>query len=92
MVAPLTFPTCGVTIDNPTERLEAFLEREYAWYDGFEDSFPNEVLPFDVLAAVGIRTDEALAKPHTCCHSPGLDRSQSRFRARSKCGHPVERN
>jgi hypothetical protein len=55
-------------------------------------SLSQSVSELTATATRFIRTDEALAKPHTCCHSPGLDRSQSRFWARSKCGHPVERN
>jgi hypothetical protein len=50
----LTFPACGITVADPLKRLNHFLTMEYAWYDAFVDNDPDEILPFDVLAAVGI--------------------------------------
>ena len=51
--ASIAFPS-GTTVETPLDRMKRFLKAEYAWYDGFTDSSPNEILPFDLLVAVGL--------------------------------------
>jgi hypothetical protein len=49
----ITFPS-GISIAEPLDRASRFLTEEYAWYDSFVDEAPNNIIPFDLLVAVGM--------------------------------------
>jgi hypothetical protein len=44
----------GLVIENPAERLDAFLTDEWPYYDGIADEHPNQIVPIDVLAPVSV--------------------------------------
>jgi hypothetical protein len=46
----------GCTIPNPEERLRAFCEGEYAYYDAIPSSHPNQIEPLDVLVTVAVNS------------------------------------
>jgi len=49
----IAFPS-GISINDPLGRLTQVLSEEYEYYDAIPDASPNEIVPLDVLAAVGI--------------------------------------
>jgi Family of unknown function (DUF6308) len=46
----------GCAVERPFERLLAFCEREYAYYDAFPSVDPNRIDPIDVLVTVAMNS------------------------------------
>ncbi len=46
----------GLTVPSPVERLLAFCQAEYAYYDAIPSAAPNAIEPLDVLVTVAMNS------------------------------------